>query len=233
MSVMYQIGLLPGFLNGIYVSDYSFKKLARHGDFGLGTINELNGEMIALDGKFYCIDAHGIAREIAEQECTPFSVVSFFKPSSMHTIEDIGNLQQLNQTLLSFMDNLNVFYMFRIDGVFSSMQLRSETCHCTQDRPLAELLNDCQKKYELNTTAGSLVVTYSPAYANKISVQSFHYHYINAQRTTGGHVFDVRVEQATVAIQAIENFQLNLVNLPKLAHTELSLNIEDELKKIE
>ena len=76
-------------------------------------------------------------------------------------------------------------------------------------------------------------MTYSPAYANQICIPSFHYHYINEQRSTGGHVFDLRVERASIGLQAIEKFQLNLVNLPRLSHTDLTLNIADELKKIE
>jgi len=233
MSVMYQIGLVPAFLNGIYVSDYSFKKLATHGDYGLGTVNQLNGEMIAVDGKFYCIDEHGVAQEIAETECTPFSVVSFFKPTIVQEIQNINDLNQLNQTLLGMMDNINLFYMFRIDGEFSSVQLRSETCHCTQDKPLAKLLVECQKKYELPHTKGSIVATYSPSYANQMCIQAFHYHFINEQRSTGGHVFDLKVKQANISLQPIENFQLDLINLPRLAHTDLNLNIESELKKIE
>jgi acetolactate decarboxylase len=233
MSIMYQIGLVPAFLNGIYVSNYTFKTLAKQGDFGLGTINELNGEMIALDGKFYCIDKNGVTREIKKTECTPFSVVSFFKPSEFKEISHIQNIQQLNQTLLSMIKNVNLFYMFRIDGEFSSMQLRSETCHCSQVIPLSELLLKHQNKYQLRKTHGSLVVTYSPSYSKQMCIESFHYHYINDERSTGGHVFDLVVEQARVSLQAIENFQMNLVNLTQLANTDLSINSSNELKKIE
>jgi hypothetical protein len=35
--------------------DLTFEALARHGDFGLGTFDALDGEMIAIDGTFYQI----------------------------------------------------------------------------------------------------------------------------------------------------------------------------------
>ena len=113
------------------------------------------------------------------------------------------------------------------------MQLRSETCHCSQATPLSQLLLEHQKKFQLENTTGSLVVTYSPSYTKQMCIESFHYHYINDERNTGGHVFDLVVETAHVSLQSIENFQLDLVNLAQLAHTDLSINSSNELKKIE
>ena len=40
---------------GVYDGDLTYQELARHGDFGLGTFDALDGEMIALDGAFYQI----------------------------------------------------------------------------------------------------------------------------------------------------------------------------------
>lgn len=39
--------------------DLSFAELAEHGDLGLGTLNHLDGEMVALDGEFFRADADG------------------------------------------------------------------------------------------------------------------------------------------------------------------------------
>ena len=40
---------------GVYDGDLTYQELARHGDFGLGTFEALDGEMIALEGVFYQI----------------------------------------------------------------------------------------------------------------------------------------------------------------------------------
>ena len=47
---------------GHYDGDVTFAELAEHGDLGLGTLNALDGEMIALDGRFFRADVDGRGR---------------------------------------------------------------------------------------------------------------------------------------------------------------------------
>jgi acetolactate decarboxylase len=37
-------------LAGVYDGNVTIRELLRHGDFGLGTFNALDGEMLVLDG---------------------------------------------------------------------------------------------------------------------------------------------------------------------------------------
>ena len=48
--VLFQASTIGALLEGAYEGDLSFAELAEHGDLGLGTLNGLDGEMIALDG---------------------------------------------------------------------------------------------------------------------------------------------------------------------------------------
>lgn len=233
MTIMYQIGLVPAFLNGIYTSDFNFKSLSKKGDIGLGTINQLNGEMIALDGRFYSIDKNGVASEIADSIFTPYAVVSFFKPQHFYSIRDISSLSNLNQHLISLLDNTNIFYMIRIDGEFASLQLRSETCQCMGGVPIAELLEKNQVEFSIEKSKGTLVATFSPAYTKNMCITDFHYHYLNANKTTGGHVFDLKVVSAQISIQPIYRFQLELINIPKLKAMGLNIDTNHVLKNIE
>ena len=50
---------------GDFDGDLTFAELAEHGDLGLGTLNGLDGEMLALDGRFLRADADGNLGEIA------------------------------------------------------------------------------------------------------------------------------------------------------------------------
>jgi acetolactate decarboxylase len=56
-------------------------ELAEHGDLGLGTFNALDGEMIALDGRFYRADADGRTAEVDPDALSPFAVTVQFDPS--------------------------------------------------------------------------------------------------------------------------------------------------------
>ena len=63
-SVLFQISTIGALLDGAYEGDVSFAELAEHGDLGLGTLNGLDGEMIAVDGHFYRADVDGAINEI-------------------------------------------------------------------------------------------------------------------------------------------------------------------------
>ena len=54
--VLFQASTIAALLDGAYDGDLTFAELAEHGDLGLGTLNGLDGEMIALDGYFYRAD---------------------------------------------------------------------------------------------------------------------------------------------------------------------------------
>src|SRR5687768_11565926 len=76
--VLFQASTIGALLEGRYDGDVSFAELAEHGDLGLGTLNALDGEMIALDGRFYRADVDGQIGEIRPEALTPFAVVVEF-----------------------------------------------------------------------------------------------------------------------------------------------------------
>src|SRR5215213_11187751 len=78
--VLFQASTIGALLDGAYDGDLSFAELAEHGDLGLGTLNGLDGEMIALDGEFYRADVDGHIDDVAPEERTPFAVVTQFEP---------------------------------------------------------------------------------------------------------------------------------------------------------
>jgi len=49
-NVLYQASLMSALLSGVYEGDTTMAQLREHGDFGLGTFNKLDGELIAFDG---------------------------------------------------------------------------------------------------------------------------------------------------------------------------------------
>src|SRR5262245_24837122 len=79
--VLFQASTIGALLEGAYEGDLSFDELGEHGDLGLGTLNGLDGEMIALDGRFYRADVEGRVGEVDAAERTPFAVVTRFAPT--------------------------------------------------------------------------------------------------------------------------------------------------------
>ena len=92
---LFQTSTLQALMAGVYDGDLTYQELARHGDFGLGTFDALDGEMIALDGAFYQIKADGRVYPVAGAMKTPFAAVTFFKAGRTHMIEMPLKYQQL------------------------------------------------------------------------------------------------------------------------------------------
>ena len=81
---IYQVSTINAILDGVYDGDVTYAELARHGDFGLGTFNHLDGEMVAVDGRFFHLRSDGSATPVAPEERTPFAAVTFFEADAAH-----------------------------------------------------------------------------------------------------------------------------------------------------
>ena len=51
--VIYQTSLMSALISGVYEGQITMAELLKHGDFGLGTFNNLDGELVALNSKIY------------------------------------------------------------------------------------------------------------------------------------------------------------------------------------
>src|SRR6476661_10035489 len=85
--VLFQASTIGALLDGAFDGDLSFAELAAQGDLGLGTLNRLDGEMIALDGEFFRADVDGFVTPVAAAAKTPFAVVTRFEPEVDERIE--------------------------------------------------------------------------------------------------------------------------------------------------
>src|SRR3954468_10827922 len=83
----FQASTLDSLFAGRLEGDLTFPELAGHGDLGIGTLNALDGEMIAVEGRFMRADADGAISDVPPEARTPFAVVTFFKPSESFSAE--------------------------------------------------------------------------------------------------------------------------------------------------
>lgn len=190
--VLFQASTIAALLEGSYEGDLTFAELAEHGDLGLGTLDGLDGEMIALDGRFYRADVDGNVAEVAAETKTPFAVVSDFTPSFDTEID--GPLE--HDGLLAQLDRLipadAVSCAIRIDGRFELVRARSVPRQSPPYRPLTEVVAE-QHIFELTGVTGTMLGFRFPDYAEGIEVSGYHLHFISEDRARGGHVLGSRV----------------------------------------
>ena len=196
--VLFQASTIGALLEGAYDGDLSFAELAEHGDLGLGTLNGLDGEMIAIDGRFYRADVDGTVGEIDGETRTPFAVVTRFEPA-IDVARD-GPLE--HDELLAWLDELIpagvASCAVRVDGRFDSVRARSVPRQHPPYRPLTEVVAE-QHVFELADVDGTMLGFRFPDYAEGIEVSGYHLHFIGADRGRGGHVLGSRTSSTVRA----------------------------------
>ena len=67
-----QVSTIDALLGGVYDGVMDFETLEDYGDFGIGTFEGLDGEMLGFEGKFYQVKADGVAYPVIGSMLTPF-----------------------------------------------------------------------------------------------------------------------------------------------------------------
>ena len=212
---LFQTSTIESLLEGNYDGDVSFAELGARGDFGLGTLNALDGEMIALDGSFYQIRSDGRAYEVDEMSRTPFAVVTLFEPGLSQTLDTpidfdgfCGHVDDLLQTTSCC--------AVRVDGQFEYVKTRSVPRQRKPYPLLVDVVKD-QPTFELRDVAGSLIGFRFPDYAEGLNVTGYHFHFITADRSAGGHVLGCRLTRGELLVDLEADLRLELppgVSLP-------------------
>jgi acetolactate decarboxylase len=154
-DVLFQVSTIGALAQGDYDGDYTYRQLAQHGDFGVGTFNHLDGEMVAIDGRFYQIPGDGKLRNVDPHELTPFAQVTFFHPVERFFLP-INSFDAFKTTFIKNLKNPNIPYAIRIDGKFSQLTLRSVG---PQHKPYPSLTTAAkgQKIFTLKEVTGTMV----------------------------------------------------------------------------
>lgn len=219
-------------VEGIYEQNIPFSEIKKHGDFGLGTFNDLDGEMMMFDGLIYRIGSDGKANQITDDEiCTPFSCVTFFQPSSEDELAKELSYEEFLIWLKELMPSPNLFYAFRIEGEFEYVKTRSVPKQ-ENYRPLVEVAKE-QPTFEFNNVKGTMAGFYTPAYMSSLSVPGVHLHFITEDLTSGGHLLECRPRKVNVELQYLYTLELSLPSNLDYLTWDFQRDIGKDLDKAE
>jgi len=231
--VLFQASTIGAVLEGAFEGDLSFGELAEHGDFGLGTLNHLDGEMIAIDGEFFRADVDGKVTRIDPGERTPFAVVTSFEPSVEKRLPD----EQLShEELLARLDELvpdgASSCAVRLDGRFEAVRARSVPRQEPPYRPLTEVVAD-QHVFELRAVEGTMLGFRFPTYVEGIEVAGYHLHFISADRSRGGHVLDSRSRGLRARLDPSNDLHVELPPRVDLGDPDLAASTHAAVEAVE
>lgn len=230
--VLFQTSTIQALGLGLYDGDMTFGDVLKHGNFGLGTCQSLDGEVVILGGKAYQVRSDGDVFEVPNSAKTPFAMVTPFEADRTLRVDKPLDLSALQQWLNSVLPTPNIPYAIEIIGTFSSIRTRSVPAQKEPFPPLAEAVKH-QNEFTFNNVNGTMVGFRMPDFLGQVNVPGFHFHFLTADRKHGGHVLKVETKNVIVQIQYIRNFQLNLPDLSSFDKADFSADQSASLQKAE
>jgi acetolactate decarboxylase len=222
-----QVSMIEALLDGCYDGDVTVAELAGHGDFGLGTLEGLDGELVVVDGEFWNINYDGVARRAPESAGVPFAALVNFEAAQHFHISGPMAMAALHEELLRHFPDPDACYALRLEGSFGPVTFRSVARQEPPYRPLAEVIATDEKQFTVDHLTGTIVGFHFPDMAAEMNQPGFHFHMVTADRTTGGHVYDVTVQDVEVTVGVSHSVH---VELPERNLAEV-LTLDDTLRR--
>ena len=236
MNKMYQVSTLQALAMGYSRRVLTVSELLRHGDTGLGTYEDVDGEMILVDGHPYRADENGAICQMDSAAGTPFCAVAFLQRENeipLSGIEDMESLKNWLDVKIEEDFGLNSMHIVRIDGYYKTILARSEAPYRAHHMRLKEVLEKNQKEFAFSEIAGTLVGVYFPDYMDGINAPGWHLHFVSEDRKKGGHVFDLSLREGKVWLNKLSHLEIDLPKEAAFDTYSLKDVSEEEIKEVE
>lgn len=206
---VYQFSTISALLEGVYDGDATVADILRHGDFGLGTFNRLDGEMVILDGVCYRLRADGTASRAQPTDRTPFAAVTRFHSDFEVPVQTETGRSEVSDAIDRQIQSPNLIYAIRITGQFAELHTRTVMAQTAPYPPLTQATEE-QAETVFTGVSGTVVGFRTPDFEQGISVAGYHLHFLNDDRSGGGHVLDFTMQRGTVAVSGASQLHLSL-----------------------
>lgn len=229
---VFQLSTMTSLLAGVYEGAMNYNQIKEHGDFGIGTFEHLDGEMIGFDNKFYRLRGDGTATPLKPEDKTPFCSLTHFRPQIKKNFDKPLNKAEFEQELHRLVPSDNLFYAYRIDGVFREVRTRT-VAYQEKPVPMTEAVKT-QPVFDFENRKGTIVGFWTPAFAQGIAVAGYHFHFIDEEKQGGGHVLDYVLDHGTLLIDQKTHQSLYTPDTESFLKTDLARNdLEKEIQVTE
>lgn len=205
----FQIGTLDALMAGHFDGDATIAELCAHGDFGLGTIEHLGGELLIVDGVALVASEAGVLGVVPPETRTPFAVVCHFVADSRSDLVLLSGFEEISAAVEAAASPASEITAVRIDGHFSSLRLRSVK---PQSPPYVRLkeVTSHQQEFVLDEVDGTMIGFRFPDRVAGIEIPGYHFHFCTADRTRGGHVIDAALSRATLECEGADELHVEI-----------------------
>lgn len=231
-NTLTQISTIDALLAGAYDGQISSGDLLHYGDFGLGTFDRLDGEMIVLGGTVYQAKSDGKIYTPAPSLSVPFAAVCRFSPDRTFPLDATG-YDALCRRVDEAVANPNTFCAVQVRGSFKKVKFRSVPAQAKPYPPLAKAAKN-QSVFELQDVSGTIVGFRCPPFVKGVNVPGYHLHFITDDLTRGGHLLDMEMAHGSCLLDVCNRFLMILPeNAVQMQSLDLSIDRSKELGKVE
>lgn len=233
---IFQVSTLQALSLGYTRAVTSVREFLRHGNTGLGTFEGVDGEMIVIDGQCYQANEHGAVIRAASETGIPFAVIADCGQGRKIEIGPCSSIDALKEGLDCAIDEafeLNSMHVVRINGLFEKIYARSESGMLTNHVELKDILKNRQLDFTFEHTEGSIIALHFPNYMDGINAAGWHLHYIDHERTRGGHVFNLSFEKAEVIINPISQIEILMPTGPMFDTYDMKSVSQEDIRTVE
>lgn len=228
---IFQYSTLSALLEGVYDGEMTIGELKKHGNYGIGTFNALDGELVLYEGQCYKVKSDSKVVKVSDSDKTPFAAICNFLPDTVIQIDQALNLMDLKHYIDSVVPSENLLYAYKISGSFDSIVIRSVP---KQAKPYKRLIEayKAQGVYTFTHQQGILFGYKFPKYLKDVNMDDYHLHFLSSDKSKGGHLLNCTLTIGEVSVAYIRNYQLQLPDNPYFNTTTFT-NKKSELLKIE
>lgn len=220
LHTIYQVSTSGALVQGVYQGCVQVGDILRHGDFGLGTFDGLDGEGILLDGRCWQARGDGSLVEAPAETLSPFWVVTRFRADETLALEGICSWADLTSRLDAHRPSDNIFTAIRIRGTFKAIKIRV-ACKAPPGTDLVRATSQ-QAEFGFVDLPGTLVGFWTPSFARTINVPGYHLHLLSDDFSHGGHVLELQADALTVDLHNEDHMQVALPDTPAFLAADLS-----------
>jgi acetolactate decarboxylase len=232
-ETLYQVSTIDALMQGAYEGVQPVSDIKKRGDFGIGTFDALDGEMIVLDGTVYQAKADGKIYPVQDTATSPFATVTWFDRDLVVKTDRQMNRTGYGDYLVSRLPSQNMIYAVKAHGTFPVMKVRAIPAHQKPYPNLTEAAKS-QSVHEYKNITGTLVGFYTPVFFKGLNVAGFHLHFIDDARSTGGHVLDFSIANGTdTELDLTSGFSMTLPTKGSFTEVNLSQDLSGALAKVE
>jgi acetolactate decarboxylase len=203
----FQVSTFARLNAGGYDGMMTVEDLLEKGDFGIGTVEGIDGEMIIRDGVAYRAGTDLVPVQVPSGTIIPFAMLTYFNTGISYEAKNVDDYNELRLLFSDLITDGHIGYAVLIETEFETITIRSVPGQVRPYPPLADLVAN-QTTLELQNIKGAMIGFILADDLGDINLAGFHMHFLSEDMAYGGHVLDMSFKAAGVEVDSMSSISV-------------------------